>query len=159
MSYRHFLSTALAASAVFAPVREVQTLSMPITMMQVLLFLFASLAVGSSGQPIEWAAVAFPFSSPFAMFARAAQFEDLWPHLLALAWQSFWVAVTIKLGAGLFRKRVMKSGGQATRVRNRNLKALQAERDAQRRRNAERGEPALTDEELRRLRRPRSGRR
>jgi ABC-2 type transport system permease protein len=59
--------------------------------------------------------MAFPFSSPFAMLARAAQEEAVWPHGVALAWQAFWVGLTIKLGAAMFRKRVMKSGPQGAR--------------------------------------------
>jgi ABC-2 type transport system permease protein len=125
MGYLLLGSVFLAIGSLANTVREVQTLSMPVTMMQVLLFLFASLAVGSSGQPIEWAAIAFPFSSPFAMFARAAQYESLWPHVLALGWQVAWVAITIRLGAALFRKRVMKSGSQGAK-RNRNLRTLVA---------------------------------
>ena len=100
-------------------VREVQTLSMPVTMAQVLLFFFASFAMARPGEPIELAAIAFPLSSPFAMLARAAQAPALWPHVVALAWQALWVAVTIRVGAGLFRKRVMKSGPQAAKRKRR----------------------------------------
>ena len=46
----------------------------------------------------------------FAMLARAALSEALWPHALALAWQGLCVVVIVRLGAGLFRRRVMKSG-------------------------------------------------
>lgn len=115
MGYLLLGSVFLAIGSLAATVREVQTLSMPVTMMQIFLFFFASLAVGAPGQPIEWAAMAFPFTSPFAMLARAAQFEALWPHFLALAWQGMWVAISIKLGATLFRKRVMKSGPQGVK--------------------------------------------
>ena len=92
--------------------REVQTLSMPVTMSQVLLFFFASYAMAHMGEPIEILAMAFPLSSPFAMLARAAQDGALWPHALGLAWQALWVAIFIRVGAGLFRRRVMKSGPQ-----------------------------------------------
>jgi ABC-2 type transport system permease protein len=102
----------LAIGSLATTVREVQTLSMPVTMLQVFLFLFATLAVADRGGWMEWAAIAFPFSSPFAMLARAAQEESLWPHAAALAWQAFWVLLSIRLGAALFRKRVMKSGPQ-----------------------------------------------
>ena len=102
----------LAIGSLASTVREVQTLSMPVTMMQVFLFLFATLAVSDRGGWLEWTAMAFPFSSPFAMLARAAQEPAVWPHAIALAWQGFWVALTIRFGAALFRKRVMKSGPQ-----------------------------------------------
>jgi ABC-2 type transport system permease protein len=91
-------------------VREVQTLSMPVTMGQVLLFLFASFAVGPFNGPIGIAAAVFPFSSPMVMVARAAQTFEIWPHLAALAWQALWVWLTVRLAASLFRRNVMKSG-------------------------------------------------
>ena len=44
------------------------------------------------------------------MVARAAQSDALWPHLLALAWQAVWVTLFVRIGATLFRRKVMKSG-------------------------------------------------
>ncbi len=125
MSYLLLGSIFLAVGSLATTVREVQTLSMPVTMLQVLLFFFATLAMGEPGTAIEWAAIGFPLSSPFAMIARAAQHDALWPHALALAWQIAWVLVFIRLGAALFRKRVMKSGPQGVK-RNRGLAALVA---------------------------------
>jgi ABC-2 type transport system permease protein len=93
-----------------ASVREVQILSMPVTVGQMLIFLFASAAVGPFNGPIGIAAAVFPFSSPLAMIARAAQTPEIWPHLLALGWQALWVWLTIKITASLFRRNVMKSG-------------------------------------------------
>ncbi|MEO6388410.1 MAG: ABC transporter permease [Croceibacterium sp.] len=117
MAYLLLGSVFLAIGSLATTVREVQTLSMPVTMMQVFVFLFATLAASDHGGPLEWAAIAFPFSSPFAMLARAAQEEAVWPHLLALLWQMSWVALSIKFGAALFRKRVMKSGPQGAKRR------------------------------------------
>ena len=105
----------LAVGSLAATVREVQTLSMPVTMLQILVFFFASLAVTSNGGWLEYAGMAFPLSSPFVMVGKAATSELLWPHLLALAWQAVCVGVFIKVGAGLFRKRVMKSGPQGAK--------------------------------------------
>lgn len=115
MAYLLLGAVFLAIGSLATTVREVQTLSMPVTMLQVFLFLFATLAVSDRGGWMEWAAMAFPFSSPFAMLARAAQEEAVWPHLAALAWQGLWVALSIRLGAAMFRKRVMKSGPQGAR--------------------------------------------
>ena len=98
-------------------VREVQTISMPITMSQVMIFFFASYTVERMGQTPELIAAAFPFSSPFAMIARAAQFEALMPHVLALLWQLLWVAIIIRIGVRLFRRNVLKSGGGKPRRR------------------------------------------
>src|SRR5688500_5095797 len=99
MSYLLLGSIFLAIGSLASTVREVQTLSMPVTMLQVLLFFFATLAMGEPGTPIEWAAMSFPLSSPFTMLAQAAQHEALWPHAVALAWQLAWVAVFIRVGA------------------------------------------------------------
>ena len=118
MGYLLLGSIFLAIGSLASTVREVQTLSMPVTMMQVLLFFFASMAMSEPGKPIEWAAMIFPLSSPFAMLARAAQDDALWPHFVAVAWQLVWVALFIRLGATLFRKRVMKSGPQGARKRS-----------------------------------------
>jgi ABC-2 type transport system permease protein len=125
MSYLLLGSIFLAVGSLASTVREVQTLSMPVTMLQVLLFFFATLAMSEPGKPIEWAAIAFPLSSPFAMLARAAQYEALWPHAAAIGWQLVRVALFIRFGATLFRKRVMKSGPQGAK-RNRSLGALVA---------------------------------
>ncbi|RJY09492.1 ABC transporter permease [Aurantiacibacter aquimixticola] len=115
MGYLLLGSIFLAVGSLATTVREVQTLSMPATMFQILVFFFASLAVTDRGGWIEYTAMAFPLSSPFAMVARAATEDALWTHVLALAWQAMWVAIFIRIGAGLFRRRVMKSGPREAR--------------------------------------------
>jgi ABC-2 type transport system permease protein len=91
-------------------VREVQTLSMPVTMGQVAVLLLASAAVGAYATPLGIAAMLVPFSSPFTMLARSAQMPEVWPHLLALAWQALWVFLIVRFGSRLFRSSVLKSG-------------------------------------------------
>ncbi len=110
MGYLLLGSLFLAIGSMASTVREVQTLSMPVTMLQLLNFFFASYAMARPGSVIEIAATVVPFSSPFAMLARAAQDPRLWTHGLALAWQVMCVAICVKAGATLFRKWVMKSG-------------------------------------------------
>lgn len=112
MAYTLLGSLFLGIGAQAATVREVQTLNMPVTMGQMLIFFFASYAVDHMGSPAEVAATIFPFSSPFAMIARAAQDDALWPHLLALLWQAAFVALIIRVGVLLFRRHVMQSGGR-----------------------------------------------
>lgn len=111
MAYLLLGSVFLTIGGMASTVREVQTLSMPVTMMQLMVFFFASYALAHPGSAIEWSAVVFPLSSPFAMLARAAQGPALWPHLVALAWQGAWVLAIVRMGARLFRRNVMKSGG------------------------------------------------
>ena len=116
MGYLLLGSLFLAIGSMASTVREVQTLSMPVTMMQLLVFFFASYAMAQPGSAIELLAVLIPFSSPFAMLARAAVCPALWPHVLALLWQTASVALFVRVGAQLFRKRVMKSGGASGRA-------------------------------------------
>jgi len=110
-------SVFLTIGSMASTVREVQTLSMPVTMLQLLVFFFASFAMSNPGSPLELAAALVPFSSPYAMLARAAQEPELGQHLLAIGWQVAWVALFIRFGARLFRTRVMKSGPAGTHRR------------------------------------------
>ncbi|MXP26376.1 ABC transporter permease [Altererythrobacter indicus] len=117
MGYLLLGSIFLAIGSLASTVREVQTLSMPVTMFQVLVFFLASQASDKAGSALEWLAIIFPLSSPFTMLARAATDGHLWPHIAALAWQITCVAVFIKVGAKLFRQRVMKTGKLSPRKR------------------------------------------
>jgi ABC-2 type transport system permease protein len=93
-----------------ATVRDVQTLSMPVTMMQLAIFALGSGVAATLDSPLGLFAAVFPLSSPITMIARAAQEAALWPHLLALVWQGFWVAIIIRFAARRFRTGVLKSG-------------------------------------------------
>ncbi|OGS53094.1 MAG: ABC transporter permease [Erythrobacter sp. RIFCSPHIGHO2_12_FULL_63_10] len=110
MAYLLLGSLFLTIGAMAATVREVQTLSMPVTMMQLMVFFIAAYTITQPGTPLEMLAIAFPLSSPFAMMARAAMQEALWPHALALVWQTLAVLLIVRGGSKLFRTRVMKSG-------------------------------------------------
>lgn len=110
MAYLLLGSLFLSIGSMAATVREVQTMSMPVTMLQLLVFFFASYTVAQPGSTMELLAVAVPFSSPFAMLARAAQSDAIWPHLAALAWQGICVLAIIRIGSSVFRRSVMKSG-------------------------------------------------
>lgn len=111
MAYLLLGALFLTIGSMASSVREVQTLSMPVTMMQLMVFFLASYVINQPGSALELAAIAFPLSSPFAMLARAAMEPELWTHALALAWQALAVLGIVKGGSMLFRKRVMKSGG------------------------------------------------
>jgi ABC-2 type transport system permease protein len=111
MAYLLLGALFLTIGAMASTVREVQTLSMPVTMLQLLVFFLAAYTITQPGSALEKAAMIFPLSSPFAMLARAAMDEALWVHAAALAWQGLAVVGIVKGGSLLFRKRVMKSGG------------------------------------------------
>jgi ABC-2 type transport system permease protein len=110
MAYLLLGSLFLGIGAMATTVREVQTLSMPVTMGQLLVFFLAAFTVTKLGEPLEWIAVVFPFSSPFAMIARAAQMDNVWQHGLALIWQAIFTLIIIRFSVMLFRRNVMKSG-------------------------------------------------
>ena len=94
-------------------VREVQTLSLPITLVQLVVFGLANAAVTKTTGAVGIVAAIFPLSSPLAMLSFAAQRDEWWPHLLAVAWQALWAYAIIRLGAARFRSTVLKSGGAA----------------------------------------------
>lgn len=110
MSFMLLGAIFLGIGAQASTMREIQMMSLPITIFQVAMFGLASSAANAPDSPMARAAEIFPFSSPFAMAARAANAPELWPHLLALGWQALWVALTVWLSAGLFRRGVLKSG-------------------------------------------------
>jgi ABC-2 type transport system permease protein len=110
MAYLLLGSIFLTVGGMANTVREVQTLSMPATMTQLIVFFVSVYALGRPGSWIEMAVELFPISSPYAMLARAAEHPALWPHAVALAWQGLWVVVMVRGGALLFRRTVMKSG-------------------------------------------------
>ena len=111
MAYLLLGALFLTIGSMATSVREVQTLSMPVTMLQLMVFFLAAYVIKQPGSALEMAAIAFPLSSPFAMLARAAMEPELWTHALAIAWQAGAVLLLVKGGSLLFRKRVMKSGG------------------------------------------------
>jgi ABC-2 type transport system permease protein len=115
--FAYFTMAYLLLGAVFLGVgaqattpREIQMLSLPITIVQIAMFGLSATAVAHPGSTLAVAAQAFPLSSPFAMAGRAASQPELWPHALALGWQALWVAVFVTIGARAFRRGVLQSG-------------------------------------------------
>ena len=121
MAYLLLGSVFLTIGSMAATVREVQTLSMPASMSQLMVFFFATYATASTSAGLTLTAQLVPFSSPFAMMGKAAQDGVIWPHLAALVWQGLWVALVIHFGSNLFRRRVMKSGPQKVKAVKRKL--------------------------------------
>lgn len=123
MAYLMLGALFLGIGAMAATVREVQTISMPVTMAQLINFFFASYALTKTGQPIEVFATVFPFSSPFAMIGRAALEPTLWHHGVAIVGQIFFAILLLRVGVYLFKKNVMKSGS-AGRVKDNGKRKL-----------------------------------
>jgi ABC-2 type transport system permease protein len=110
MAYMLLGAVFLGVGAQASTPREIQMLSLPITIFQVAMFGLSQAAASNPNGWVARAAEIFPFSSPFAMAARAANKPELWPHFVALGWQLLWVAITIAIGARLFRRGVLQSG-------------------------------------------------
>ena len=122
--FAYFTMAFLPLGAVFlgigaqaATPRELQMLSLPITLVQVGAFGLSATAASQPDSTIARVAEIFPFSSPFAMAARAANKPELWPHFAALGWQLLWVAITVTIGARLFRRGVLQSGSPKLRLK------------------------------------------
>ncbi len=119
MAYLIIGSIFLAIGSLAPTVRDVQTMSMPATILQLIVFFFASFAIQDVGSTVELLAIAIPLSSPYTMVGRAAQDATLWWHLAAIAWQVLWVAIFVRAGATLFRRKVMQSGPRGAKKKRR----------------------------------------
>jgi ABC-2 type transport system permease protein len=122
--FAYFVTSYMLLGAVFLGLgaqastqRELQMMSLPITIFQVAMWGLASATALSPDSGLATAAAVFPFSSPFAMVARAANAPEIWPHLLAIGWQMLWVAITVTIAARLFRRGVLQSGSPGLRLR------------------------------------------
>jgi ABC-2 type transport system permease protein len=117
MNYLLFGAAFLMIGAQASTAREVQTMSLPVTFAQMLIFAFAATAINAPNSARALAAAVFPLSSPLTMLARAAEQPEWWPHVVAILWQAIWVALILRFGAKLFRRTVLKSGPRLPRWR------------------------------------------
>lgn len=114
VAFLYFVMAFLLLGAVFlgvgaqaSTVREIQMLSLPITIFQVAMFSLSTAAANAPGSGLAMIAQIIPFSSPLAMAARAATDDAKAVHLLALGWQAIWVALVIFVSVRLFRSGVL----------------------------------------------------
>jgi ABC-2 type transport system permease protein len=119
MAYMLLGAVFLGVGAQAASVREIQLLSLPITLIQVAMFGLGAVALSRPDSWISTFAAIFPLSSPYYMAGRAAQSGSLGIHLLALAWQALWVAIFIAVGVRAFRRGVLQSGSGTFRWKRR----------------------------------------
>jgi ABC-2 type transport system permease protein len=110
MAYMLLGAVFLGVGGQAGTMREVQMLSLPVTIFMVAMFGMSSAGANNPGSTLATFTQWFPFSSPYAMTARAATDPALLPHIMALIWQAIWVAITIWVAARLFRVGVLKSG-------------------------------------------------
>lgn len=100
----------LGIGSLCSSIREVQTLSMPVTIVQAVILVGVLGAVDTPDG--AWATVMswFPLSSPYMMVARAAAESGLAQHAVAIAWQLAFAALVVWGSARLFRTGVLNSG-------------------------------------------------
>ena len=110
MSYMLLGAVFMGVGAQASSPRELQLLSLPITILQMVIFVVSIRGVSRPDSWLARFAEIFPFSSPYAMAGRAANSPEIWPHVVALGWQLLWVAIVIALGARAFRRGVLQSG-------------------------------------------------
>jgi ABC-2 type transport system permease protein len=110
MAYMLLGAVFLGVGAQASSVREIQLMSLPITLIQVSMFGLGAIAISKPNGWLATFAEFFPLSSPYYMAGRAAQSPDLWPHALALGWQAIWVAIFVSVGVRAFRRGVLQSG-------------------------------------------------
>jgi ABC-2 type transport system permease protein len=110
MAYMLLGAVFLGVGAQASSVREIQLLSLPITLIQVSMFGLGAIAISKPHSWLASFAEIFPLSSPYYMAGRAAQSADLWPHAAALAWQAVWVVIFVSVGVRAFRRGVLQSG-------------------------------------------------
>lgn len=125
LGFAYFTMAFLLLGAVFlgigaqaSTVREIQMLSLPITILQVGMFSLSTAAANNPGSSIARIAEWVPFSSPLAMAAHGASDAAIWPHIVALVWQAAWVALIVWLSVKAFRSGVLGGGWRFFRKRN-----------------------------------------
>ncbi|MGR6329770.1 ABC transporter permease [Sphingomonas sp. XXL09] len=117
MAYLLLGSAFLVVGALASTPREIQMLSLPISVIQMAMLALALAGTAHPDGTMGLAAQLFPLSSPFAMAGRAATSASLWQHGAAIAWQLLWVSLFIVIGARLFRRGVLQSGSAKPRWR------------------------------------------
>ncbi|MEM8825753.1 MAG: ABC transporter permease, partial [Pseudomonadota bacterium] len=100
----------LGIGSLCTSIREVQTLSMPVTILQMVILIWTLGTIddpqGIGGTIASW----FPLSAPYMMAARAGIDADIAVHVAALSWQVLFAAIIIFAAARLFRYGVLRSG-------------------------------------------------
>jgi hypothetical protein len=93
MAYLLLGSLFLAIGGMASTVREVQTLSMPVTMLQLMVFFFASYALARPALDDRDRQPRLPAFLALRHAGARGALGELWPHVLALGWQALWVAL------------------------------------------------------------------
>ncbi|MGB3722557.1 MAG: ABC transporter permease [Pacificimonas sp.] len=115
--FAYFVAAYLIYGAVYlgigslcTSIREVQTLSMPVTILQMVILILTLGAIANPGGTGATIASWFPLSAPYMMAARASMGTDIGIHIAALVWQLAFAGLIIFVASRLFRYGVLRSG-------------------------------------------------
>ena len=100
----------LGIGSLCSSIREVQSLSMPVTIGQTIIFIAVLGAVDQPDGALAIFMSVFPLSSSYMMAARAALEPGLTLHALAVVWQLGFAGLAIWFSSRLFRAGVLQSG-------------------------------------------------
>lgn len=109
LSYLFVGAIYLIIGGVAATPRDAQIFAMPATIVQILAFLMGSWASSADGI-VPWVFSTVPIVSPYVLLGKAAESGDVAIHVYGIIIQIIFVAVTIKYGSRLFRKRIVDPG-------------------------------------------------
>ena len=117
LGYAYFIANYLLVGGCYlglgaqaASPREVQTIAMPATLVQVFIFMLARMALEHQAALMWKIAAVFPLTTALVMYPQSAVATTLWPHLLALAWMALWVVLVVRFAGNRYKRHVLKSG-------------------------------------------------
>ena len=106
MSYFIFGSIYLTIGGMAPTPREAQVYTLPVSILQLMSFLYGAYATSAGGVAM-WVGILIPLTSPYVLLGHAAETGGSYIYLLGFAWQALMVTLAIKLGAQIFRNRVL----------------------------------------------------
>lgn len=109
-AYLIFGAIFLGIGSLCTSIREVQTLSMPITILQMVVLVVTLQAISAGPGTMQTVISWFPLSGPYMMAARSAQGTDMLIHFAAYAWLLLFAGGVIFVSSRLFRYGVLRSG-------------------------------------------------
>ncbi|MEE4348857.1 MAG: ABC transporter permease [Pacificimonas sp.] len=109
-AYLIFGALFLGIGSLCSSIREVQTLSMPVTILQMLVLVLTLQAISAGPGTMQTVISWFPLSAPYMMAARAGAGTDILPHIIAYVWLLVFASGVIFVSARLFRYGVLRSG-------------------------------------------------
>jgi ABC-2 type transport system permease protein len=109
-AYLIFGAVYLGIGSLCSSIREVQSLSMPATIVTTVTLILTISGAGNPDGGLASVLRVVPFSSPYMMLATAAVEAKLGMHPLAMLWQLAFAALVVWQSSRLFRRGVLHAG-------------------------------------------------